>query len=132
MANIDNLKPFKPGQSGNPKGRPKGTKNWASIVQKLLSDEELLDKILTKKPHYWDTLPTKNAANAIVIAMIIKSLSGDKNAAEWLRKTGFGDKFMHEFENGLFQATKLEVEIVKPTFRPDDDTETTTERDSES
>lgn len=114
MANIDNLKPFKPGQSGNPKGRPKGVKNWSTIVQQLLADEKLLDKHLQKKPTYWEDLPNKNAANAIVMAMIIHAMSGKKDAAEWLRKAGFGDKFTHEFEDGLFQATKIEVEIVKP------------------
>lgn len=114
MSNEGNLKPFKPGQSGNPKGRPKGVKNWSAIVQQLLADETLLEKHLTKKPTYWDDLPNKNAANAIVMAMIIHAMSGKKDAAEWLRKAGFGDKFTHEFDDGLFQATKIEVEIVKP------------------
>lgn len=123
MANEGNLKPFKPGQSGNPKGRPKGIKNWSTIVQQLLADEKLLDVHLQKKPSYWEDLPNKNAANAIVMAMIIHAMSGKKDAAEWLRKAGFGDKFTHEFEDGLFQTTKIEVEIVKPQIEDVGNTE---------
>lgn len=110
---LQNLQPFTPGKSGNPKGRPKGVKNWSTVVQQLLADENLIDKVVTKKPTYWENLPTKNAANAIIVAMMIQAMSGKKDAAEWLRKTGFGDKLMHEFEDGLFQSTKIEVEIVK-------------------
>lgn len=113
MANPENLKPFKKGVSGNPKGRPKGVKNWATVVQSILADEKLLDKVVTTKPSYWDELPTKNGANAVVIAMMINAMAGDKQAAEWLRKTGFGDKLTVESEDGLFNTTKLEIEIVK-------------------
>lgn len=111
---MANLKPFPPGTSGNYKGRPKGVKNWGTVVQQLLADEDLIDKVVTTKPAYWNELPTKNAANAIGMAMIIQALKGEKTAAEWLRKTGFGDKFTHDFEDGLFQSAKIEVEIVKP------------------
>lgn len=124
MANPENLTPWPKGTSGNPKGRPKGVKNWSTIVQNVLADENLMDKISKNKPSYWDSLPAKNAAYAIVVAMVIEALKGEKQAAEWLRKAGFGDKLMHEFEDGLFQATKLEVEIVK-SKAPD-------ERDPES
>lgn len=120
MANEQNLKPFKPGQSGNPKGRPKGVKNLATIVQQVLADEALIDKVVSSKPKYWNDLPQKNAANAMVVAMVILALQGDTKAANWLRKAGYGDKLMHEFEDGLFQSTKIEVEIVKskaPTER---------------
>lgn len=113
MANEQNLKPFPKGVSGNPKGRPKGVKNWSTVVQQLLADEKLIDKVVTTKPAYWEELPTKNAANAIVVSMIIKAMQGQKDAAEWLRKSGFGDKLTHEFEDGLFQSAKIEVEIVK-------------------
>lgn len=122
MANPENLKQWPKGQSGNPKGRPKGVKNWSTIVQQLLADEKLMDKISKNKPSYWDSLPTKNAANAIVVAQIILALKGEKSAAEWLRKAGFGDKLMHEFDDGLFQATKLEVEIVKSKAPDERDT----------
>lgn len=125
MANPENLKPFKKGDKRiNRKGRPKGVKNWSTVIQQLLADEELIDKVVGTKPSYWDSLPSKNAANAIVVAMMIRAMQGDKGAAEWLRKSGYGDKLMHEFEDGLFQSSKIEVEIVK-SKNPD-------ERDSES
>lgn len=112
-----NLIHWKKGQSGNPKGRPKGVKNWSTVVQQLLSDEEFYAKLLdgTKnRPKFLSELPTNNPATAIVAVMIAKSIAGDKQAAEWLRKTGFGDKFMHEFEEGFFEKTKLTIEIVEP------------------
>lgn len=34
--NTQNLKPFKPGQSGNPKGRPKGSLNWGTLFTRAL------------------------------------------------------------------------------------------------
>lgn len=36
MANNDNLKPFPAGQSGNPNGRPKGSRNRATVLRELL------------------------------------------------------------------------------------------------
>ncbi len=121
---MNNLIPFEKGKSGNPKGRPKGVKNWSTIIQQLLADEALIDKVVKTKPSYWDDLPNQNAANAIVVTMIVKAIQGDQKAADWLRKSGFGDKLTHEFEDGLFQSTKIEVEIVKPKIE--------NERDSES
>jgi len=36
MANEENLIPYEKGQSGNPKGRPKGSKNRSSVAKKAL------------------------------------------------------------------------------------------------
>lgn len=33
---VENLKPFKPGQSGNPKGRPLGLKNFKTLFYEAL------------------------------------------------------------------------------------------------
>ncbi len=112
---LANLRPFeKDDKRINRAGRKPGIRNWSTIVQNLLADEELLDKHLAKKPSYWNDLPNKNAANAIGMAMIIRAMSGDKNSAEWLRKTGFGDKLIHDFEEGFFDKNTFTIEIVKP------------------
>lgn len=39
MNREDNLKPFKPGESGNPNGRPLGSKNRSTIAKKWLEIE---------------------------------------------------------------------------------------------
>lgn len=108
MANEENLTPFKPGQSGNPNGRPKGSKNLASIIREL--ENEDFD---------WSKVPIKNKDQAkligspwkaIVLTALAKAFSGDIQAAEWLRKGGYGDKII--FEGGLFNAAKIEVKVV--------------------
>jgi hypothetical protein len=94
MAGADNLKPFEEGDDPrrNTNGRPVGSRNWANVVQELLEDEQLAEKMLTQKPSYWEVLKRKDGANLIVTAMMARAVSGDTKAAEWLRKTGFGDK----------------------------------------
>lgn len=86
---------FQSGQSGNPDGKPKGIKNWSTIVQELLADEKFLAKVLESRdevPAWVDTLPNRNAAYAVVAAMAIRAMNGDHKAATWLRRTGYGDK----------------------------------------
>ena len=36
MSNIENLKHFEKGKSGNPAGRPKGSKNRSTIIREML------------------------------------------------------------------------------------------------
>ncbi len=43
MANEQNLIPFKKGQSGNPAGRTKGTKNRSTIVKDIFNSISVLD-----------------------------------------------------------------------------------------
>lgn len=43
MANNENLKPFKKGQSGNPFGLPKGTRHFATIANAILDTLTVLD-----------------------------------------------------------------------------------------
>lgn len=121
MANDDNLKSWQPGQSGNPKGRPKGVKNLATIIRELEDDN-----------FDWSKVPIKQKAaaeavgspwRAIVYTAVAKAYSGDVRAMQWLARAGYGDKVTHDFNDGLFQNTKIEVEIVKSTLQDVGDTE---------
>ena len=56
MANNNNLKPFKKGVSGNPKGRTKGVRNRATIIKELFNsvsvlNEEDFNQLQSKFPH---------------------------------------------------------------------------------
>lgn len=37
--NTENLKPFQPGESGNPSGRPLGTRNLSTILKEMLEQD---------------------------------------------------------------------------------------------
>lgn len=121
---ADNLVPFTGANDPRRKnGRPPGIKNWATIVQDLLADENFIDKVYNEKPGWWDDLPNKNGANAVAAAMTIKALKGDKQAADWLRQTGFGDKVVHDFEKGLFTEMQMKVKVVDDRDKPEQETE---------
>lgn len=94
MTREDNLIPAKKGEVRNPNGKPKGTKHWSTIVRKILNDKKLFEALIEGKqnPKWIASLPNRDASHAIATAMVVKAMQGDKQAAEWLRKTGYGDK----------------------------------------
>lgn len=50
---LKNLKPFKKGQSGNPKGRPEGARNFKTILEEIfsvLADQETSQELKTINP----------------------------------------------------------------------------------
>lgn len=84
MANEQNLKPFQPGQSGNPNGRPEGVKNRATIFKKWL---EVSAKI---------TNPETGAAedgtleDKLAVKVIAEALKGDIQAAKEVLDSVYG------------------------------------------
>jgi len=83
MANEQNLKSYKKGQSGNPKGKPKGTLNRSTIAKKwleVLSQEELEDGVVK-----W-----LSNEEAITLALIQKARKGDVNAYKALMDSAYG------------------------------------------
>ncbi len=107
---LTNLKPWQAGMSGNPSGRKPGSRNISTIVRELFEQDvaddfpvnQQLVKILSGK--------SKSYVEAVVIAMTKKAIDGDVRAATWLvEQQQKGDPK----DGGLFNATKLEIEIVK-------------------
>lgn len=77
---------FKPGKSGNPAGKKKGTVHLSTHIQNLLNDEEFtIENWMGTGVKYKD-VPIK----AIITVAIYNALQGDNKWAEWLAKHGYG------------------------------------------
>ena len=90
----------------------KKPKNLDKIIREILDDDTLVDKVIQNQPEYWDRLPSKNGGYIISTVMMVKAMGGDIKAAEWIRKTGFGDKVMLESEDGFFQKDQFTIQVV--------------------
>lgn len=106
---------FKRGKSGNPKGRPPGVKNLSTLIQNLLGDPVLADKIFKKKPAWFEVLPEKNGAEAMVGAVLARAMDGDARSFDVLRRAGYGDKLAFIGGDG---DVELPVYVVSFTPRP--------------
>ena len=79
----EDLIPFKKGQSGNPKGRPKGSLNRSTIAKKwleVLSQEELED----------GEVKWLSNEEAMTLSLIKKARNGDVNAYKALMDSAYG------------------------------------------
>lgn len=106
-----------PSEAGKLGGRPKGSKNWSSVVQELLNDEELFTKLtdnMQNKPAWLDKTGTKSLMQAITVAQAIKAMGGSHFSAEWLRKTGFGDKIDITSNGETLKVEPIVVSKIKP------------------
>lgn len=97
---------FQPGRSGNPRGRPKGTKNLKTDLM-----EELGEKILVREGEQSRRVSKQRA---FVKAVVARTLNGDVRAASLLMSmtmrlldTGEGDpevaELLHDNEREILQ-----------------------------
>lgn len=78
---------FKPGESGNPAGLPKGTKHISTWVQELLNDPDFVATIqVGLQLKEYKGAPLK----AMIEAQIRLAINGDSKAFDALRKAGWG------------------------------------------
>ena len=84
MANEENLIPFVKGQSGNPKGRPVGSKNRSTIAKKWLSVEQNQKNPLTNQDE------NMSQEDLITLALIKKARKGDVQAYQKLLDSAYG------------------------------------------
>lgn len=89
-------KRFKPGKSGNPKGRPKKLPGLDQLLIEVLADEK----------------DGRTAAQAILISMRSKAIKGDVRAAEVLLDRAYG-KIRQEIDLNTEKPMKITRRIVK-------------------
>ena len=82
--NGGTLKPFEQGESGNPNGRPKGSKNRSTIARKWLEVNQSLKNPLTGENE------TMSQEDLMTLALIKKARDGDTNAYKALMDSGYG------------------------------------------
>ena len=86
MAGADNIKKheFKKGQSGNPAGRPVGSKNRSTIAKKWLETPEQFKNPITGE------IEELTQEDIGTLALIKKMRSGDVRAYDSLMDSAFG------------------------------------------
>jgi len=77
---------WQPGQSGNPAGKPKGTKHLSSWIRELMENEGFEHKLEN------GTIVHEAPVQAIVHVLIQKALRGDMKAFDLLGKYGYGSR----------------------------------------
>ena len=81
---LNNLKPFEKGESGNPNGRPKGSKNRSTIARQWLEVNQNLKNPLTGETE------TMSQEDLMTLALIKKAREGDVAAYKDLMDSGYG------------------------------------------
>jgi len=94
LANLRPAPPWKPGQSGNPDGKPAGTKNRATILNEMLAlglKKKDVNGKWTDVEHPLDpsqkTITVEGAINA---ALINRALKGSERATEIILDSVYG------------------------------------------
>ena len=82
--NGGTLKPFEEGKSGNPNGRPKGSKNRSTIARQWLEVNQSLKNPLTGEQE------TMSQEDLMTLALIKKAREGDVSAYKALMDSGYG------------------------------------------
>ena len=93
MANNDNLKPFKKGVSGNPKGRKKGVKNRSTIIKELFNSIGVLNdydfnQLQSKFPHITNDMSIEYLMTLVQVNNAI--FKGDLRAYKVLNDSLYG------------------------------------------
>jgi hypothetical protein len=92
---------FQPGQSGNPSGRPKGTPNLKTLLEKVLKEQISLREGNDTK--------TLSKAEAVIRSVVIGALKGDSRSQATLFKLA---EQVGQFEEKPDELRRIERVIV--------------------
>ena len=89
MGRTDGLIPFKPGESGNTKGRPKGIVSVGARVRAILEQGDQLP-LAVKQTIETAVGEGKTALDAIIMVALLQALQGEVKWAKLLLEYGWG------------------------------------------
>lgn len=100
------LTQWQPGVSGNPDGKPKGTKHLSTWIRELMEDESFGQRVKGKCKV--DGAPIQ----AIVSTLILKAIAGDMKAFDLLGKYGWGTRLDVTSDNKTLPSPILSGLVV--------------------
>ena len=108
MANKDITPRWEKGESGNPNGRPKGSRNRSTIAKHWLEVNQNLKNPLTGVEE------TMSQEDLMTLALIKKAREGDVSAYKALMDSGYGSP-VQQIDQSIEQSINgIEVTIVRP------------------
>lgn len=122
---------FKPGQSGNPAGRPKGSKSLSTQIQHMMNDPKFIERLSigikertgidpSLDPEFQGTPMMK----AIITVALIEAMNPTNDAETraksrgWLSRFGYGTKVDITSDGERISETPKIISIINA--RPDD------------
>ena len=119
MANNNNLKPFKKGVSGNPKGRKKGVRNRSSILENIFNSISVLNdydfnQLQSKFPHITNDMSIEYLMTLVQVNNAI--FKGDLRAYKVLNDSLYGtitkELNREKEEQELFSIKKEDFDLL--------------------
>jgi len=115
MANKDIEPRWEKGESGNPNGKPKGSKNRSTIARKWLEVNQSLKSPLTGENE------TMSQEDLMTLALIKKARDGDTNAYKALMDSGYGAPVQQiEQTNTEIDLSSLTMDELKDLLNEDE------------
>ena len=92
-------------------------------LKALLTNEELTDKMIQKKPE-WLKILTDNAPMTVIAgSLIAEAMGGDKSATALINKIAYGDQVTLNAGQGFFDSNEIKIEIINPEHKENHETE---------
>ena len=108
-------KAWKPGQSGNPTGRPKDGESWKAILEEVsnMTAAEIASIVGNAKKKELKTLPQDVQMKYLVVSNVLVTLATEPNASLW---NSLMDRTEGKVQDRLEVSNLLEVEGLEETL----------------
>ena len=114
-----NLQPWTKGTSGNPNGRPKGSRNVSTLIRDIMENAPKWSMVPVYDTSQLEKIyQSKSAWEAVIYVAFAHALKGDIKAMDWLSKNGYGDRSNIGRDEVLGNAS---IALVEFTSRADTD-----------